>query len=131
MARLVCRWLTVLVLVLVTGGHWLALQSVAWAGMLIRYSLEGSVSQAMVRTFDGQHPCRLCKVVRQGRSEEQRQESNHSDRGGVRKLDLLPVTGSVGDANLDGEGALVVFGPTHEMPWRSSPPRVPPPRINL
>jgi hypothetical protein len=131
MARPFGRWLTVLALVLVTGGHWMALQSVAWAGMLIRYSQQGSVSQAILRTFDGQHPCRLCKVVREGRAEEQRQDSHRSDRGVARKLDLLPVAVDRGNANPWREGRLVVFGPTSDMPLRFSPPHVPPPRVDL
>jgi hypothetical protein len=46
-----------------TGGHWLVLQSVAWTGMLLEYSQESSFGTAMQKTFDGEHPCDLCKTI--------------------------------------------------------------------
>jgi hypothetical protein len=55
---------------LASGGHWLLLQSVAWGGMLISYSTTTSISEAISRTFDGKHPCKLCKVVQAGREKE-------------------------------------------------------------
>jgi hypothetical protein len=42
------------------------LQTVAWTGMLIRYSSEGGVRQGLAQTFDGEHPCPLCKAIAQG-----------------------------------------------------------------
>jgi hypothetical protein len=48
------------------GGHWLILQPVAWAGMIVSYSREGGWRAALSRTFDGRHPCELCKVVQEG-----------------------------------------------------------------
>ncbi len=55
---------------LASGGHWLLLQSVAWGGMLISYSTSTSLSEAINRTFDGEHPCKLCKVIQAGREKE-------------------------------------------------------------
>lgn len=55
---------------LASGGHWLLLQSVAWGGMLIAHSKTTSLSEAISRTFDGKHPCKLCKVVQAGRERE-------------------------------------------------------------
>jgi hypothetical protein len=45
------------------GGHWAALQSFAWASMLVEYSQRASVAKAIAQTFDGQHPCALCKQI--------------------------------------------------------------------
>ena len=50
------------------GLHWAALQSIAWAGMLVSYSRTGSVTEAIVKTFDGRHPCPLCRAI--GKSQE-------------------------------------------------------------
>lgn len=61
-------------LVLTLGLHWALLQSVAWTGMIISYSQDNSLREAVSMTFDGQHPCRLCKAIQQGRTEEQQQE---------------------------------------------------------
>ena len=56
------------------GGHWLVLQSAAWAGMIVDYSQHGSLAKAIERTFDGDHPCPLCLKIREGRQEEQKQD---------------------------------------------------------
>lgn len=64
---------TVLVLVLTLGLHWAFLQSVAWLSMVVKYSQQYPLRQAIVMTFDGQHPCSICLFVSHGRQEEQRQ----------------------------------------------------------
>jgi hypothetical protein len=53
------------------GGHWAALQMVAWTGMLWSYSSEASIITAVEKTFSGQNPCELCKTISKGRSSEQ------------------------------------------------------------
>ncbi len=53
------------------GGQWMVLQGVAWLGMAVTYSVEtGSVSSGLSKTFDGEHPCPLCKAVKKGSQEE-------------------------------------------------------------
>lgn len=61
-SRLLC-WTLLLVIV---GGHWGALQLVAWTTMVIDFSREAPVATAMSMTFDGQNPCSLCKTVERG-----------------------------------------------------------------
>lgn len=51
------------------GGHLALLQTVAWGNMLVEFSSKGSFSEAMDKTFDGEHPCHLCKVVKKSKSE--------------------------------------------------------------
>ena len=54
----------VLVLCLVMGLDWIALQTVAWTTMLVTNAKQtSSLAQAVTRTFDGQHPCDLCKRI--------------------------------------------------------------------
>jgi hypothetical protein len=62
-------------LVLATGGHWSALQSIAWVGMAIQYSRADGLGTALQKTFDGNHPCNLCKVVQAGRQAEKEQST--------------------------------------------------------
>ncbi len=73
------RWLKAvgtaacLVAVLATlGGHWMALQSFAWARMIGHYAREGSLASAISKTFDGRHPCTLCHIIQNGSQQEQR-----------------------------------------------------------
>jgi hypothetical protein len=67
------------------GFHWGLLQSVAWVGMIVNYSCQGSIREAMSKTFDGQHPCPLCKLVREGKTSEKKPEAQQS----VKKIDLF------------------------------------------
>lgn len=65
--------ITVILLVLTLGLHWALLQTVAWTGMIVSYSRNGSLTEAVSKTFDGQHPCCLCKAIQSGRKAEQEQ----------------------------------------------------------
>ena len=68
------KWLVVLTLVLATGTHWFFLQSIAWVGMTIKFSRTESLTGALIKTFDGQHPCNLCKAVSEGVKTEKAQK---------------------------------------------------------
>jgi hypothetical protein len=49
---------------IVVGGHFAIYQSVAWAQMVWTYSQStGSIAQAVSDTFDGKHPCAMCKRI--------------------------------------------------------------------
>lgn len=56
------------------GGHWLALQMVAWMGMLAVNSQQGDLAGALEKTFDGKHPCPLCAAVEAGQQKEKEQQ---------------------------------------------------------
>lgn len=62
-----------LMLAVLLGGHWLALQSVAWVGMIISYSQTATLSEAVSKTFDGKHPCRMCLAVKEGKKAESKE----------------------------------------------------------
>ncbi len=66
--------ITLVVLVLNLGLHWAALQSVAWVSMIVRYSRTATFQEALVQTFDGQHPCSLCEFVADGKKAEREQQ---------------------------------------------------------
>ena len=53
------------------GGHWFALQSVAWGRMLISFSQQDSLGTAIAKTFSGKHPCSLCLQIRDGFHQQQ------------------------------------------------------------
>ena len=38
--------------------------------MVICYSQTDSFSAALEKTFDGEHPCKMCKLIKQGRKAE-------------------------------------------------------------
>jgi hypothetical protein len=80
--------LVVIALVLTTGLHWAALQTVAWTTMLARNLCTQSVSAAVSDTFDGEHPCPLCKAIAAGKKSEQKSEAVSP----VLKMEFPPVS---------------------------------------
>jgi hypothetical protein len=73
------------------GLHWTFLQTVAWAGMIVSYSQEAPLVDAVEKTFDGQHPCKLCKAIADGRKSERKKEFTAP----VQKLEFPPVKGNL------------------------------------
>ena len=69
------RWLAVVTLTFALGVHWAILQSVAWVTMVASYSQTAPLKAALVKTFDGEHPCSICKFVAKGKKSEQKQET--------------------------------------------------------
>lgn len=69
------KLLVVLMLVLTTGAHWAALQTVAWATMLAGNLCTESVSKAVSNTFDGAHPCPLCKAIAAAKKSQKKSEA--------------------------------------------------------
>lgn len=70
------------------GGHLALLQTYAWTSMLVEYSGSSSVSEAMDKTFDGEHPCELCKVVEKSKHEDKEQQMLKSE---IKMEMLLPA----------------------------------------
>jgi len=68
------RFCVIVALVLTTGAHWAALQTVAWTTMLADHLRTDSLSEAVTRTFDGRHPCSLCKAIAAGKKSEKKNE---------------------------------------------------------
>lgn len=83
------RLAVVVMLLCTVGAHWTILQSVAWMRMAVTFSQDASLAEALVKTFDGKHPCDLCKLVQQGKKSEQRQDSQKSQT----KIDVFLVSG--------------------------------------
>jgi len=116
------HYLLIFALLGATGTHWMVLQTVAWSGMLADNLRGGSLSEAVSRTFDGQHPCELCRQIATGKRAEQK-----STFVGV-KLKLEFVKGSamtpLQSPRLAGLSALAAIGPHSRL----NQPAVPPPR---
>lgn len=64
------RIVGVCLLIAAVGGHWFVLQSAAWVSMLVKYSENAPFREAVLKTFDGQHPCKMCKAVAEGKKSE-------------------------------------------------------------
>ena len=81
------KFIVVVALVTTTGLHWALLQSVAWTTMLADNLRTQSLTEAVTHTFDGEHPCCLCKAIAAGRKSEQKKEFTAP----LQKLEFPPV----------------------------------------
>jgi hypothetical protein len=79
------KWVLVFAMALTIGIHWPILQSVAWVSMAISYSQGTSVKEGLAKTLDGKHPCKLCRLVQEGKKSERKSDAPSVDT----KLDLF------------------------------------------
>ncbi len=110
-----------------SGAQWLLLQSVAWTSMLVNFSQETSLTEALEKTFDGSSPCSLCDHIATakksaGTDDAAMQESGHNLRGILPTALPLPAP---------------LSAPYHypavsfELLHRAEQPSTPPPRAAL
>lgn len=107
-----------------TDAHWGILQSVAWTTMLVNHLHTGSLRQAVSATFDGKHPCCLCKAVAAAKKSEQKKPVVVS----LKQLEFVsPGVSFVFQAPLSFR-----FTPLLRVTWKSVPqtPLLPPPRFS-
>ncbi len=52
-------------------GPAMLVQEVAWVNMLVTYTQERGLKRGVIETFDGEHPCEMCKTA-----EKMRQQSD-------------------------------------------------------
>lgn len=66
----ISKYLLIGTLLVSMGGHLALLQTIAWGTMLVDFSTKGGFSEAVEKTFDGEHPCAMCKAVKTTKQEE-------------------------------------------------------------
>jgi hypothetical protein len=114
----------VVALVMMVGGHWMLLQTVAWTTMLADNLQSNSFRVAMTKTFDGKHPCCLCKAIAAAKKSEKKTASLFQ----FQKMEFpLPKENLVlvAPSRFD-----VLFAMEHLFPRsRLQRPPTPPPRI--
>lgn len=87
--RHIAKLLVIGALFVSVGGHYVLLQTVAWGNMLFSYSQNESFAEAARKTFDGDHPCEMCKLVKESREKENQRKPQAKAEA---KLDVvLPV----------------------------------------
>ena len=111
------------------GGHWGLLQTVAWAEMLRDYSQRsGSLAAAAAQTFDGAHPCELCREIQAAKSKERKENPTVPATKGDAKVKALladsflrPFVRMTGKLSVSGARSI-------SAPTRTEQPPTPPPR---
>lgn len=87
----VARLVVVAVICLSLGMHWALLQGIAWTGMLISFAREGTMIEAVEKTFDGKHGCALCAKVKEGRDSDPTQPQQNGAGQSLTKIDAVLV----------------------------------------
>jgi hypothetical protein len=77
----------IVALLAATDAQWMVLQTVAWAGMIVSYSEKAPLGTALAETFDGKHPCPLCKAIATGKKSEKKNEFTLQ----LKKLEFPPA----------------------------------------
>jgi ssDNA-binding Zn-finger/Zn-ribbon topoisomerase 1 len=90
--------LTTFALICVIGGHWAALQGLAWTTMIAENLRTDSIGDALSKTFDGQHPCPICRQIAAAKKSEKKSEFSTS----LKKLEFIGK-----------DAAFVLSAPTH------------------
>ncbi len=112
----------IVAVVAATDAQWIVLQSVAWAGMIVSYSEKAPLKIGLTKTFDGKHPCCLCKAIAAAKKSEKKNEFTLA----LKKLEFPPAPEN-----------LVLVAPSHFelLPMAnafaesiSQRPLIPPPR---
>lgn len=119
------KFLVIAVLVLTTGAHWAALQTVAWAAMLASNLRSDTLSSAVSKTLDGQHPCCLCKAIAAAKKSGQKSEAIAS----ALKMEFPPAAEHI---VLIAPSGFRLLPQIHFATWAlTHEPPVPPPRCFL
>ncbi|MBU3666603.1 MAG: hypothetical protein FGM15_12120 [Chthoniobacterales bacterium] len=116
----------VLAALLLSLGPLGLLQAVAWTGMAFDYSTRYGFAAGLGRTFDGKHPCPLCKEITKARQNEKESKAAVT-LSPVKLVCVLAATPEVSSAGAPrGEHtyplATVLFAE------RTDRPALPPPR---
>lgn len=114
------------------GGQYGVMQMFAWGKMLVDYSSEKGLVAGLSETFDGQHPCELCKSIATAKKENLNspQPLSKNDAKGLDLKNFLPAklaglatprsTYFQSPSFLSPEEAALRFLPAPEIP----PPRL-------
>jgi hypothetical protein len=92
--------------------------------MLVSYSAQEGIQAAVVKTFDGKHPCKLCHFVSEGKQTEKKRDQAQQN---LKKFDLLLVT--VGEFNFHQEKLFASLEIYPQCATRVYPPLRPPPDL--
>ena len=122
----IARRCVVLLVCFSLGMHWAVLQGVAWTGMFVANLDEGSVTEAVKKTFDGEHPCPLCLAIQEGQKKE-KDDSKPLTVKSVKKFEAVLVA----ETRLMAPPAQIRSFPRLVSSFEgwSERPSMPPPRI--
>lgn len=124
----------VVMLCLTLGLQWTLLQGIAWTEMFISFAQQGSVMEAVEKTFDGRHACPLCLKVKEGSQHGENNGQPPEEDDTKKDLDAKDTAAElVSHTALRPPAAETLsFALLHAVPvQRNEMPERPPPRRGL
>ena len=111
------------------GGHWGVMQVIAWSNMIVDYSARDGLIEGAKKTFDGEHPCCMCKAIAEGKKKESPDNKLPQGSQGLvlKECVLTPIVRLSPPAPLDRVVLSVPDPDRHGRSFGHRPP-VPPPR---
>ena len=133
MKRCLHSLLCILTALQLTGGHWGLLQLAAWADMIQSYTEQRGLIVGIAETFDGDHPCAMCKQIAQGREQEAQNKLPISHTAQENLAKWFGITAKLELPKLqDNESNLLTYWPStdrHPVHREVQPPVPPPERV--
>lgn len=80
------RRIAVLCLIFMMQGPAMMMQEVAWVKMLVTYTQDRGLKRAVIETFDGNHPCKLCAKAAEMREKENQREPADRPLASMKRL---------------------------------------------
>lgn len=126
-ARLQCATsgLLVAAMLVVANMHLPVLQVAAWTGMLLNFSKEVELAEAVEMTFNGENPCRMCTVIKQAQTQDDGPDESLQAETASRLLLFLETFFTLTPFS-KGEALPAAHGQLARL--RAEPPELPPPR---
>lgn len=116
-----------LAVLMLVGGHWALLQTVAWGGMMVKYSARAGLWVGLQETFDGEHPCPLCLALKKAQAKKA-----PADQLAVSALESRLLASAPESARLVHRPRLFVMGGSGDLlrhTRANEPPPTPLPRL--
>jgi hypothetical protein len=93
------------------GGQYALAQVTAWVGMAIQYSQADGVAVGLRKTFDGEHPCALCRAIKACQAADaDTEDSSKTTTDNTKAPDLSKIVSEVNDTPA-----------LWRLPWVSAP----------
>lgn len=116
------RFMMIVTLIVTMGAQWSVLQMVAWTAMLGNNLRTQSMTEAMTHTFDGLHPCCLCKAIAAAKKSEKKNEVSPE----LKRLEFLPAATRfvlIPPSQIQVSPETDIFGPSFIQEPPTPPPR--------
>jgi hypothetical protein len=112
------------------GGSYGILQTIAWSRMIVDYSSNDGLVEAIKKTFDGEHPCEMCTQIAEAKQQDKAPDpiSDLLEKQGALKHYILSPTLPVHQVFASVIKTIAPLAPPQRRGLGAEQPVTPPPR---